>query len=185
MQKKCQQRSSGCRFWNRFYNVLSVYIMNYVSMFCYVYTFTLKLMSVQKSVVSFWFWKPSIWVKCVGGGMVRGEVTNLLWSLFEHFRKVWLQAEAWSKICRSTYTILLHIESLQNKKCSIQSNIAIPKLTFGYHMSHVFEFFIAVTFRHFFFWTWNSCPITRVNFFPNRLAVYSTYTHSYRSSTTS
>ena len=107
-------------------------------MFCYVCTFTLKLMSVQKSVVSFWFWKPSIWVKCVGGGMVRGEVTNLLWSLFEHFRKVWLQAEAWSKICRSTYTILLHIESLQNKKCCcIQSNIAIPKLTFGY-VSHVF-----------------------------------------------
>ena len=70
--------------------------------------------------------------------MVRGEVTNLLWSLFEHFRKVWLQAEAWSKICRSTYTILLHIESLQNKKCCcIQSNIAIPKLIFGY-VSHVF-----------------------------------------------
>ena len=130
-------------------------------MFCYVCTFTLKLMSVQKSVVSFWFWKPSIWVKCVGGGMVRGEVTNLLWSLFEHFRKVWLQAEAWSKICRSTYTILLHIESLQKKKvwytCSISDITCV-----------LFEFFIAVTFRHFFFWTWNSCPIPRVNFFPNR-----------------
>ena len=130
--------------------------------------FPIIMMSLQENVPCFVLilktklCEASVWAACWE------EVTNLLWSLFEHFRKVWLQAEAWSKICRSTYTILLHIESLQNKKCSIQSNIAIPKLTFGYHMSHVFEFFIAVTFRHFFFWTWNSCPITRVNFFPNR-----------------
>ena len=146
-------------------------------------TFTLKLMSVQKSVVSFWFWKPSIWVKCVGGGMVRGEVTNLLWSLFEHFRKVWLQAEAWSKICRSTYTILLHIESLQNKKCCcMQSNIAIPKLTFGYHMSHVFEFFIAVTFRHFFFLNLKFMSNNKSQLFSKQVPIT---IHIGRSSTTS
>ena len=129
---------------------------------------TLKLMSVQKSVVSFWFWKPSIWVKCVGGGgMVRGEVTNLLWSLFEHFRKVWLQAEAWSKICRSTYTILLHIESVQKKSALLSNRNTYT----NFRLSRVlFEFFIGVTFTPLVL-TWNACPITRVNFFPNRLYV--------------
>ena len=37
-------------------------------------------------------YEANVWA---GNSELWEEVTNLLWSLFEHFRKVWLQAEAW------------------------------------------------------------------------------------------